>query len=183
MCWRNFCNFPRWLKDVKSRSKIALFSNERHLEIWFPKKRTITFYIVLLSIGYSPGRPTEVMESTWGQSSRSFPRFSRASQCNTGRCSRPSALRGRGAYLRSSRFQANPPLTEKRQLFPGLRPASPGSIASQLWPPTGGGLRLQAREYWPDSLSTEEGGAQTCRLSSVKYGSWGRVVLTNFEGA
>ena len=25
MCWRNFCNFPRWLKYVKSRSKIALF--------------------------------------------------------------------------------------------------------------------------------------------------------------
>ena len=25
MCWRNFCNFPWWLKNVKSRSKIAIF--------------------------------------------------------------------------------------------------------------------------------------------------------------
>ena len=32
--------FPRWLKNVKSRSKITFFfSNERHFEIWFPKKK------------------------------------------------------------------------------------------------------------------------------------------------
>ena len=49
MCWMNFCNFPWWLKNVKSRSKIALFSNERHFEIWFPKKKTITFYWSKLS--------------------------------------------------------------------------------------------------------------------------------------
>ena len=49
MCWRNFCNFPWWLENVKSRSKIALFSNERHFEIWFPKKRTITFFWSKLS--------------------------------------------------------------------------------------------------------------------------------------
>ena len=41
MCWRNFCNFPWWLENVKSRWKIALFSNERHFEIWFPKKGSI----------------------------------------------------------------------------------------------------------------------------------------------
>ena len=34
-----FVTFPWWLKNVKSRSKITLFSNERHFEIWFPKKR------------------------------------------------------------------------------------------------------------------------------------------------
>ena len=45
MCWRNFCNFSLVTKkNVKSRSQIALFSNERHFEIWFPKKRTITFF-------------------------------------------------------------------------------------------------------------------------------------------
>ena len=49
MCWRNFCNFPWWLENVKSRSKIALFSNERHFEIWFPEKRTITFFWSKLS--------------------------------------------------------------------------------------------------------------------------------------
>ena len=44
MCRRNSCNFPWWIKNVKSRSKIALFSKERHFEIWFQKKRTITFF-------------------------------------------------------------------------------------------------------------------------------------------
>ena len=39
-----FVTFPWWLKNVKSGSKIALFSNERHFEIWFPKKKTITFF-------------------------------------------------------------------------------------------------------------------------------------------
>ena len=49
MCWRNFCNFSL-VTSVKSRSKIALFSNERHFEIWFQKKkRTITFFWSKLS--------------------------------------------------------------------------------------------------------------------------------------
>ena len=39
-----FVSFPWWLKNVKNRSKIALFSNERHFEIWFPKKIIITFF-------------------------------------------------------------------------------------------------------------------------------------------
>ena len=38
-----FVTFPWWLENVKNRSEIALFSNYRHFEIWFPKKRTITF--------------------------------------------------------------------------------------------------------------------------------------------
>ena len=29
---------------MKSRSKVALFSNECHFEIWFQKKKTITFF-------------------------------------------------------------------------------------------------------------------------------------------
>ena len=33
----------------KSRSKVAPFSNERHFEIWFPKKKTITFFWSKLS--------------------------------------------------------------------------------------------------------------------------------------
>ena len=44
-----FVTFPWWLKNVKSRSKIALFSNKRHFEIWFPKKRTNTFFWSKLS--------------------------------------------------------------------------------------------------------------------------------------
>ena len=34
---------------MKSGSKIALLSNERHFEIWFPKKKTITFFWSKLS--------------------------------------------------------------------------------------------------------------------------------------
>ena len=41
--------FRWWLKNVKSRSKIALSWNERHFEIWFPKNRTITFFWSKLS--------------------------------------------------------------------------------------------------------------------------------------
>ena len=44
-----FVTFPWWLKNVKSRSKIALFSNERHFEIWFPKKKTTTYFWSKLS--------------------------------------------------------------------------------------------------------------------------------------
>ena len=35
-----FVTFPRWLKNVKSRSKITPFySNERHFQIWIRKKQ------------------------------------------------------------------------------------------------------------------------------------------------
>ena len=44
MCQRNFRVFSWWLKNVRNRLKIALFSNERHFEIWFPKKIIITFF-------------------------------------------------------------------------------------------------------------------------------------------
>ena len=44
-----FVTFTWWLENVKSRSKIALFSNEHHFDIWFPKKRTITFFWSKLS--------------------------------------------------------------------------------------------------------------------------------------
>ena len=37
-----FVTFPWWLKNVKSRSKIAL-QNERYLEIWFPKRKQLSF--------------------------------------------------------------------------------------------------------------------------------------------
>ena len=49
MCWRNFCNFTWWLKNVKSRSKIAPFFKWGHFEIWFPKKGVITFFWSKLS--------------------------------------------------------------------------------------------------------------------------------------
>ena len=44
-----FVTFPWWLRNMKSRSKIPPFSNEWYFEIWFPKKRTITFFWSKLS--------------------------------------------------------------------------------------------------------------------------------------
>ena len=70
-------------------------------------------YIVLSTRGCSPWRPAAVMGTIRGESLHSSPGFSGAGQCNTGRCSRRSALRGRGAHFRSSRFQANSPLQRK----------------------------------------------------------------------
>ena len=42
ICAEGIFGFPLVTKNVRSTSKIALFSNERHFEIWFPKKKTIT---------------------------------------------------------------------------------------------------------------------------------------------
>ena len=39
-----FVFYPGEQKNVKSRSKIALLSNEYHFEIGFPKKKTIAFF-------------------------------------------------------------------------------------------------------------------------------------------
>ena len=44
-----FVTLPWWIKNVKSRSKVSLFSNEHHFEIWFPKKKTIMFFWSKLS--------------------------------------------------------------------------------------------------------------------------------------
>ena len=39
-----FLSFPWWLKNVKNVSKIAPFSNERHLRMCIAKKTTIEFF-------------------------------------------------------------------------------------------------------------------------------------------
>ena len=44
-----FVTFPSWLNTVKIRSKIVLFSNERHFEIWVSKQKTIAFFLSKLS--------------------------------------------------------------------------------------------------------------------------------------
>ena len=43
MCWKNFCNFPWWLKNVKSRSKIALFQMSAILKLDFQKRKQLRF--------------------------------------------------------------------------------------------------------------------------------------------
>ena len=49
MCWRKFCNISLVTKNVKNRSKKPFFSNEHHFKIWFPKKKTTTFFWSKLS--------------------------------------------------------------------------------------------------------------------------------------
>ena len=44
MYWRIFCNFPLVAKKCESRSKITLFSNERHFENFiFKKEKQLRF--------------------------------------------------------------------------------------------------------------------------------------------
>ena len=89
MCWRNFRNFPLATKNVKSRSEIALFSNERHSEIWFPKKRTITFFWSKLSKLH---KKDPILHMTTTEDLRGNPK----PQDRTG----PKPVRGRGTFLR-----------------------------------------------------------------------------------
>ena len=50
ICAEGICvTFPWWIKNVKSRSKTAPFSNEYYLEFWFSKKKTVTFFWSKLS--------------------------------------------------------------------------------------------------------------------------------------
>ena len=43
MCWRNFCNFSLVTKNVKSRSRIALFSMSAILKFDFQKRKQLRF--------------------------------------------------------------------------------------------------------------------------------------------
>ena len=52
------------------------------------------------------------------------------------------AFQGTGPYLGSNPFQGALPFTKKRELFPGLLPASPGSFVLPHWTPRGAYIRL-----------------------------------------
>ncbi|CAL8238471.1 unnamed protein product, partial [Merluccius merluccius] len=60
----------------------------------------------------------------------------------TGRRRNRDAFQGTGPYLGANPFQGALPFTKKRELFPGLPPASPGSFALPHWTPRGAYLRL-----------------------------------------
>uniref|UniRef100_G3N919 Uncharacterized protein n=1 Tax=Gasterosteus aculeatus TaxID=69293 RepID=G3N919_GASAC len=59
----------------------------------------------------------------------------------TGRRQRRDAFQGAGPSLGANPFQGALPFTKKRELFPGLPPASPESFASPHWAPRGACLR------------------------------------------
>ena len=49
MCWRNVCNISLLTRKCEKLVKNSPFSNERHFEIWIPKKRITTFFWSKLS--------------------------------------------------------------------------------------------------------------------------------------
>lgn len=59
----------------------------------------------------------------------------------TGRRRNRGAFQGAGPSLGANPFQGALPFTKKRELFPGLSPASPGSFALPHWAPRGARLR------------------------------------------
>ncbi|MGH0126942.1 UNVERIFIED_CONTAM: hypothetical protein FKN15_029999 [Acipenser sinensis] len=59
----------------------------------------------------------------------------------TGRRRNRDALQGAGPSLGVNPFQGALPFTKKRELSPGLSPASPGSVALPHWTPSGARLR------------------------------------------
>uniref|UniRef100_A0A8C5RJN5 Senescence-associated protein n=1 Tax=Laticauda laticaudata TaxID=8630 RepID=A0A8C5RJN5_LATLA len=59
----------------------------------------------------------------------------------TGRRRNRDAFQGAGPSLGANPFQGALPFTKKRELSPGLPPASPGSVALPHWTPRGARLR------------------------------------------
>ena len=91
-------------------------------------------YIVLSTRGCSPWRPAAVIGTTRGDGPRTPPHFqgpagARRTPPETRRSTGPQTL------APDKPIPGIQPLTKKRKLFPGPRPASAGSLALQLGPP------------------------------------------------
>lgn len=70
-----------------------------------------------------------------------LPRIFKGQREFTGRRRNRDAFQGPGPYLGANPFQGALPFTKKRELSPGLPPASPGSFALPHWTPRGAYLR------------------------------------------
>ncbi|KAJ4918319.1 hypothetical protein JOQ06_022404, partial [Pogonophryne albipinna] len=70
-----------------------------------------------------------------------LPRIFKGQRELTGRRRNRNAFQGTGPSLGANPFQGALPFTKKRELSPGLPPASPGSFASPHWTPRGTYLR------------------------------------------
>ena len=86
-------------------------------------------YIILSTRGCSPWRPAADMGTSWRESAVTSPGFSRSSRLPVD-AERTSALFARAkTHSPCETIQGPRRLMQKRQLFPGLRPASPGRVA------------------------------------------------------
>ena len=70
-----------------------------------------------------------------------LPRIFKGQRELTGRRRNRDAFQGTGPSLGANPFQGALPFTKKRELSPGLPPASPGSFALPHWTPRGAYLR------------------------------------------
>ncbi len=70
-----------------------------------------------------------------------LPRIFKGQRELTGRRRNRDAFQGTGPSLGANPFQGALPFTKKRELSPGLPPASPGSVALPHWTPRGARLR------------------------------------------
>nr|XP_048690474.1 collagen alpha-1(I) chain-like [Caretta caretta] len=70
-----------------------------------------------------------------------LPRIFKGQRELTGRRRNRDAFQGSGPSLGANPFQGALPFTKKRELSPGLPPASPGSVALPHWTPRGAHLR------------------------------------------
>jgi len=77
--------------------------------------------------------------------SHCLPRIFKGRRERTGHRGKRGALRDQHPYRGASPFQGVRSLIKKRELFPGLPPASPGSFALPLWAPGGADLRVQVQ--------------------------------------
>ncbi|XP_068521820.1 collagen alpha-1(I) chain-like [Anas acuta] len=80
--------------------------------------------------GYGPARDLHLL-----------PRIFTGRRELTGRRRNRDAFQGAGPSLGANPFQGARPFTKKRELSPGLPPASPGSLALPHWAPRGARLR------------------------------------------
>eukprot|EP00824_Muranothrix_gubernata_P019834 TRINITY_DN3_c0_g1_i11.p1 TRINITY_DN3_c0_g1~~TRINITY_DN3_c0_g1_i11.p1 ORF type:complete len:336 (-),score=-22.95 TRINITY_DN3_c0_g1_i11:93-1100(-) len=80
--------------------------------------------------GYGPARDLHLL-----------PRIFKDQRELTGRRRNRDAFQGAGPSLGANPFQGALPFTKKRELSPGLSPASPGSVALPHWTPRGARLR------------------------------------------
>ena len=100
-------------------------------------------YIVLSTRGCSPWRPAADIGTALARESHCRPRIFKGRRERTGHRGKRGALRSHIPYLGASPFQGVRSLTKKRELFPGLPPASPGLFALPLLAPGGADLRGQ----------------------------------------
>ena len=110
-------------------------------------------YIILSTRGCSPWRPAADMGTSWCESAVTSPGFSRSSRLLVD-AERTSALFAWAkTHSPCETIQGPRRLMQKRQLFPELRPASPGRVALPRQIEDPNRFRYQVPEYGPDSLS------------------------------